>query len=164
MGLICVFVVFMVGCGGSSPPPIKYSELKENLISFKKEQFEVEKRIIQGFIEREGGEWKFNGKIFYRYVKRGKKRVSGSSNHHILYYSIYLLDGAVCDSVYSKTPYRWEMGRSAEPPALDLIFEVANPGDCLLAVIPSHYGYGVPGKPPCIPPNTPILYKICIIE
>jgi len=81
------------------------------------------------------------------------------------HYTGKLLDGTVFDSSVEKgTPFEFPLGQGRVIRGWDEGFALMNVGSKATLIIPSHLGYGERGSGPKIPPFSPLLFDVELID
>lgn len=132
--------------------------------TFKKMDEEKEKEII-AFLKKKGisenNLVKTPSGLRY-YVKRqghGKKPAKGSMI--TVHYTGYLPDGTKFDSTADrKVPFETEIGVGRVIPGWDEAFLSMSTGEKRMLVIPYNLAYGESGRPPVIPPRSPLIFDV----
>ncbi len=78
-------------------------------------------------------------------------------------YSLELLDGTICSQTTGKAK-SFIVGKREVVKGLDMAIVGKQMGDEFELIIPYNLAYGVTGDRGCVPPMTPILYRVVIIS
>jgi peptidylprolyl isomerase len=94
---------------------------------------------------------------------KGKKIKEGS--HVSLHYTGSLLDGTIFDSSYPREkPFELEVGKGQVIPGFDEALLLMQEGEKAKIIIPSKLAYEERGAGGVIPPYTPIVFEIEVLD
>ena len=88
-------------------------------------------------------------------------RPTGAANV-LVHYEGKLADGSVFDSSFARgEPAEFPLG--AVVPGFSEAIQQMRPGDEVVATFPHELGYGAEGRPPVIPPGSPLQFRILLL-
>ena len=79
---------------------------------------------------------------------------------YVVHYTGWLRDGTSFDSSRGREPLRFEQGKRRVIPGWDAGFEGMRVGGRRRLFIPYQLAYGIPGRPPRIPPCSELIFDI----
>ncbi len=174
LNLLCVTAVF---CSCNRIKPQIPSNIKEedptevNLLEFNRLCIDDEKREIEAYTDsaKTDGNGDFTiteDGYLYRVITAGDSTVTVKNGSEIsIAYSVELLDGTVCyHSSEMSRPKNLIVGKRVLGKGIDLAVMGRHLGDDIELILPYNLAYGVAGDRECIPPRTPILYRMKILS
>ncbi len=153
-----------------------------------KKKFEAQYKIVKEqkaayFKEAKSIAQKTKSGLLYKIIKKGTGKKPQNGNTVYIHYAGFLENGELFDSSLedvSKTFGKFDQRRSDAKQYLPIPFELGRKdgmipgfiegieklsfGDKALLFIPSHLAYGAQGAGDVIPPNTPIIFEIELLE
>lgn len=124
------------------------------------EQQEINEYIAQHRLNvhlSENGYW-------YRIDKRGTGNTLKANQLVTIEYYLELLDGTLCYSSEKNGIKQFRVGKFEVEKGLDDFMLLLSLGAEATCIIPSYLAHGVVGDRNCIPPRTPIIYRIKVIS
>ena len=103
-----------------------------------------------------------NDGLMYRVLSTGQGKSPKLSDTVKVTYRGTLMDGSVFDETKPGEPIALPLARVI--PGWQEALQLMKEGDKWEVVIPSALGYGEAGAPPKIPPNTPLVFEITLVE
>lgn len=142
-----------------------------SLLEFNRLCLEDEKREIEAYIDsaKTDGHGEFTvteDGYLYRVITAGDSTVTVKNGSEItIAYTVGLLDGTVCyHSSEGNRPKNLIVGKRVLGKGIDIAVMGWHLGDDIELILPYSLAYGVTGDRDCIPPRTPILYRIKILS
>lgn len=181
---LLVIVILLTACCRTNPQlPANKAEadtIAENLIDYNRLCIEDERREIEAYIDSVQKvdnitfELTDYGCYLVRHpepLSRHPERSEGSNNLSTITsgdrvsiaYSLELLDGTICSQTTGKAK-SFTVGKREVVKGLDIAMEGKCVGDEFEIIVPYNLAYGVTGDRGCVPPMTPVLYKVLIIN
>jgi len=185
--IVIVFAVLLTACCRTNPQlPSNRAEVDTvaaELIDYNKLCIEDERREIEAYIDsvQKADSVTFELTDYGCYLRhpessegvRHPERSEGShnvsekpiqpGNEVAIAYSLELLDGTICSQTINNKAKRFRVGKREVVKGLDIAMEGKCEGDEFEVIIPYNLAYGVTGDRGCIPPMTPILYRVKIL-
>lgn len=179
-----IFLIFLTSCCRTNPQlPANKAEadtIAENLIDYNRLCIEDERREIEAYIDsvQKVDNITFELTDYGCYLahhpeplSRHPERSEGSNSLSTITsgdrvsiaYSLELLDGTICSQTTGKAK-SFTVGKREVVKGLDIAMEGKCVGDEFEIIIPYNLAYGVTGDRGCVPPMTPVLYKVLIIN
>ncbi len=182
---LLVIVILLTACCRTNPQlPANKAEadtIAENLIDYNRLCIEDERREIEAYIDSVGGFTQTEDGYYYKvdsgqwtvdngYTTRKTLSTDDSQLSTIkngdrisIAYSMELLDGTICSQTTGKAK-SFIVGKREVVKGLDLAMEGKCVGDEFEIIVPYNLAYGIVGDRGCVPPMTPILYRVRIIS
>lgn len=175
--IVIVFAVLLTACCRTNPQlPSNRAEVDTvaaELIDYNRLCIEDERREIEAYIDsvQKADSITFELTDYGCYVStRHPERSEGShtssvkpGNEVAIAYSLELLDGTICSQTINNKAKRFRVGKREVVKGLDIAMEGKCEGDEFEVIIPYNLAYGVTGDRGCVPPMTPILYRVKIL-
>lgn len=167
--LLCLPLVLFGGCGGSDAPQVPANKLpkstvESDFLSMNARFMEYEREDIRHYIDSLGWEMDTTlSGLHYRIDEVGYGDTVSRLDEVTVRYSIALLDGEVCDEM-REVVRTARLGKGQLVKGLEEAIRMLKASGSGTFVIPSYLAYGVSGKNGCVPPWSPILCKVCLIE
>jgi len=187
--IVIVFAVLLTTCCRTNPQlPSNRAEVDTvaaELIDYNRLCIEDERREIEAYIDsvQKADSVLFELTDYGCYVStrhpersegvRHPEQSEGSHNVSVkpiapgtevaIAYSLELLDGTICSQTINNKAKRFRVGKREVVKGLDIAMEGKYEGDEFEVIIPYNLAYGVTGDRGCIPPMTPILYRVKIL-
>ncbi len=103
--------------------------------------------------------------LYYIKMTPGKGKKIKEGSHVSLHYTGSLLDGTIFDSSYPREkPFELEVGKGQVIPGFDEALLLMQEGEKAKIIIPSKLAYGERGAGGVIPPYTPIVFEIEVLD
>ncbi len=125
-----------------------------------------EKEEIQRFIK----EIRFEGDttpegLYFKITRKGEGPTPKPGDQVTLKFSVNLIDGTKLYSSWDKgIPMTIEFGKKFDTEGIDIALSRMNKGSVARLIIPSKLAFGEKGRPPFIPPYSPLLYDVEIVD
>lgn len=133
----------------------------ENILKLNQLLAEVELKDIQKFIgEQSITLQKDSLGFWYAVTKQGKGKPIKRGITVEMEYTLELLDGKICYSSAEKGNKVLVIGKNEEERGLDLALQKLTENDQAIVLLPSHLAFGALGNRKCVPPRSPVLYRI----
>ena len=107
---------------------------------------------------------KLDNGLRYKILKEGKGEKVGTGKQVTTKYKGYFVDGRVFDSTDMHDPIEFETGAGKMIPGFDLMVQDMKLKEKRTVLLPPDLAYGERGAGRVIPPNTPIMFDIEVIE
>ncbi|MBO4731437.1 MAG: peptidylprolyl isomerase [Spirochaetaceae bacterium] len=107
---------------------------------------------------------KLDNGLRYKILKEGKGEKVGTGKQVTTKYKGYFVDGRVFDSTDMHDPIEFETGAGKMIPGFDLMVQDMKLNEKRTVLLPPDLAYGERGAGRVIPPNTPIMFDIEVIE
>ncbi len=107
---------------------------------------------------------KLDNGLRYKILKEGKGEKVGTGKKVTTKYKGYFVDGRVFDSTDMHDPIEFETGAGKMIPGFDLMVQDMKLNEKRTVLLPPDLAYGERGAGRVIPPNTPIMFDIEVIE
>lgn len=160
--ILTLFLFFLSCTKKEKKIDIPSSTIKDFAISAKKDQIEIEKKIINEYIKRSQKKWKCQGSICISLEHSRNGKLISNNDTILIKYKLSLINGKMCDSSNFNKYILYVVGKDYEPKGLQYVLNELKRGDCAWAIIPSPFAYGFIGDLKCVPPNTPVIYYLCV--
>ncbi|GHU95834.1 hypothetical protein FACS1894156_6060 [Bacteroidia bacterium] len=126
---------------------------------------ERERDVITACIERKQLNVQLHQSGYYfQIVQPGKGAVVRNGSEVTLQCQIFLLDGTLCYDYDAAHPLQFVVGNSNTMTGLHVALEKLPQGTEALFLFSSHLGYGLLGDGNKIPPQSPLLLKVKIVN
>ncbi len=163
IGLIFFFLFFGAGCSSrqGTHNVSKKTLTQKQLIDFNRRLLHREKRQIDAFIKAHHWKMKVTGTgLRYQWLKRGNGPLARTGQHATIRYEVQLFDG---QRIYSGTK-TFKIGFGGVESGLEEGILLMKRGDVARFILPSHLAYGLSGDGNKIPPHTPIIYRVELLN
>jgi len=138
---------------------------RENLERANKYLVTEEKEAISKYIEQHNLNMEKTGRgLCYRVEKQGVGDAIREGELIIMEYEVRLLTGELLYTSKERGPKMFIAGRGGVESGLEEALQFLHKGDEAEIIIPSHLAYGLIGDGNKIPPMTPIIYRIEIMN
>jgi FKBP-type peptidyl-prolyl cis-trans isomerase len=164
-----LLVLIFESCGNkneyNTPAPVKKDAVTEPLIHANKKLSENEKRDIDLFVKRKGWPVKETGSgLRYSVYKEGKGPQVKSGDLVTVLFEITLLNGTVCYSSEESGEEQFMVDHDHVESGLHEAIKYLKVGDKAKIIIPSHLAFGLTGDSDQIPPLSPIVYDLEVLD
>ncbi|MCQ2350609.1 MAG: FKBP-type peptidyl-prolyl cis-trans isomerase [Paludibacteraceae bacterium] len=178
---LLIFLTLLTACCRTNPQlPANKAEtdtLAENLLDYNRLCIEDERMEIEAYIDSVGGFTQTEDGYYYK-VDSGEWTVESgqwtmthcqlstikNGDRVSVAYSLELLDGTICSQSTNGKAKTFTVGKREVETGLDMAIVGKHVGDEFEIIIPYNLAWGVSGDGGCIPPRTPILYRVKIIN
>jgi hypothetical protein len=149
--LLLIPALVLIGCGTEAdtlvnPLDVEYNPALD--VDFSK------------MTEVPGSEW-----LWIRDLVVGTGEVARGGDLLTVHYTGYLPDGTVFDSSLDRgVPFEFYLGLGQVIPGWDQSLGGMAVGGTRQIVIPPHLAYGLGGRPPTIPPRTPLVFVVDLLS
>ena len=161
---LCILMMGLVACKKNPQLPsnrIQETSTAEDMLKLNKLLAEVELQDIQEYLSNQKillqkdsiGFW-------YAVIKEGNGNLLKKGMGIELAYSMELLDGTICYTSKEKGKKSLVVGKNEVERGLDLALERLTENSESIVVVPSHLAFGALGNQNCIPPRSPVVYRI----
>lgn len=126
----------------------------------------TEREDIQKFIKqiRFEGDTTPEG-LYFKITRKGEGPTPKPGDLITLKFSVVLFDGTELYSSWDKgVPMTIEFGRKFDTEGINIALSRMNKGSVARLIIPSKLAFGEKGRPPFIPPYSPLLYDVEIVD
>jgi FKBP-type peptidyl-prolyl cis-trans isomerase FkpA len=162
--LFALLILGMVSCqhgekkkAEKTPPPLT----EEQLINLNRKLLRQEKRAINAFITAHHWKMKETGTgLHYQCLHRGTGTKAHTGQLATIRYSVKLFDG---QQIYSGTK-TFKIGFGGVESGLEEAILLMKKGGESRFILPSHLAYGLSGDGNKIPPHTPIIYHVKLLN
>jgi FKBP-type peptidyl-prolyl cis-trans isomerase len=167
---IIVCSALLVGCTEPTPqtPTNKQQQidsLQQSLLLLNQAFVELEIDEINEYIATnqldvsltENGYW-------YRIDQAGTGEKAKPNQIVEIEYQLILLDGTICYTSQKNGTKQFRVGKFEVEKGLDDCIQLLSVGAEATCIIPSYLAHGVVGDRNCIPPRTPVVYRIKVIS
>jgi FKBP-type peptidyl-prolyl cis-trans isomerase len=166
---VSICVLFFYGCGNkneyNTPTPVKKDAVSEPLIHANKKLSENEKREIDAYIQRKGWPMKETGSgLRYSVYREGRGPQVNSGDLVTVLFEITLLNGTVCYTSEDSGEEQFMVDHDHVESGLHEAIKYLKVGDKAKIIIPSHLAFGLTGDSDKIPPLSPIVYDLEVLD
>lgn len=159
----------LFSCGNdnvyNTPIPAIKDTLKEPLMKVNKKISESEKRDIDAFVKRKGWPMTETGTgLMYSVYRQGNGPKIESGDLVVVEFEISLLNGKLCYSSEETGPGEFVVDHDHVESGLHEAMKYLKVGDKAKIIIPSHLAFGLAGDMDQIPPLSPIVYDLEVLE
>ncbi|MBN2614106.1 MAG: FKBP-type peptidyl-prolyl cis-trans isomerase [Bacteroidales bacterium] len=166
--LVLFLCVFLFSCSSNS----RQSNTKTNsqlseqqLIAINRKLLENEKKNIDDFVKSKGWQMKTTSTgLRYMFVKHGTGPLAKTGQVATIAYTIRLMNGPVVYSSEQSGLKSFEIGHGGVVAGLEEGIILLKVGDKAKFILPSHLAYGLTGDSHKIPPHTPIIYTVELVN
>jgi len=102
--------------------------------------------------------------LYYIEIKEGKGKYPTNGKNVKVHYTGKLLDGTVFDSSIGGDPFPFPLGKGRVIKGWDEGIALMKKGGRAILLIPSHLAYGENGAGGSIPPYSPLLFEVELID
>ena len=102
--------------------------------------------------------------LYYIETKKGKGKLPASGQMCTVNYKGMLLDGTVFDSSEGREPFTFQLGQGQVIKGWDEGIALMQKGTKALLIIPSALAYGDRGAGDMIPPYSPLVFEVEMID
>ncbi|MBK9290644.1 MAG: FKBP-type peptidyl-prolyl cis-trans isomerase [Bacteroidetes bacterium] len=166
-----VLALFAFSCGGPAAehqddePATKEADLKESLIKANRYLIRSEEEDIDDFLRRYGWKMQKTGTgLRYSIETPGKGDKARYGQLVTLKYKVMLLTGDVIYDSEQLGLKQFVVGRGGVETGLEEGIVMLRKGDKAKFILPSHLAFGLLGDSEKIPPRTPIVYLIEVVD
>ncbi|GHT10748.1 hypothetical protein AGMMS4956_02680 [Bacteroidia bacterium] len=126
---------------------------------------ERERDVITACIERKKLNMRLHRSGYYSHIlQQGKGAIVRDGSGVTLQCQIFLLDGTPCYDYDAAHPLELIVGKSSTMTGLHIALNQLRQGTEALFLFSSHLGYGLLGDGDKIPPQSPLLLKVKIVN
>lgn len=168
--LLC-FPISMVlfSCGNeahyNNPQPIIKDTITEPLIKANQQITEDEKTDIDNFVKRKGWPMTKTGTgLQYSIYEKGKGEPVKTGDLVTVDFEITLLDGTLCYTSEETGSEEFVVDHDNVESGLHEAIKYLRVGDKAKIIIPSHLAFGLTGDSDKIPPLSPIVYDLSVLN
>lgn len=163
--LIPVLLLFL-SCSETPEEPKRVQWSKESSTKLNKELTEQEKIDIDLYKDRvRGGDFQETGSGLNIWVKKeGEGEVAQVNQFVQVSYKISLLDGTLCYQTKADEYQEFRVDKSEVETGIQEAIKMLNKGAQAMLVIPSHLAHGLTGDSDQIPPLTPIVVELEVLN
>lgn len=160
--------VFLISCSANSRQSNTKTSprfTEQQLIDLNRKLLENEKKNIDDFVKSKG--WKMQTTatgLRYMFLKHGKGALAKIGQVATISYTIQLLNGPVVYSSAQSGLKKFEIGHGGVVAGLEEGIILLKVGDKAKFILPSHLAYGLTGDNHKIPPHTPIIYTLELVN
>lgn len=130
-----------------------------------KEALEQEKALIESYLTEHNIDVEpTETGLYYIETKAGKGKNPTKASKCTVHYQGTLLDGTVFDSSYGKTPFEFELGMGQVIAGWDEGIAMMKKGGKATLILPSSIAYGERGAGNLIPPYSPLVFDVELID
>jgi FKBP-type peptidyl-prolyl cis-trans isomerase FkpA len=169
--LLAASLSFLLFSCGSEPkynnpqPIIKKDTITEPLIKANKQIGEKEKHDIENFVKRKGWPMKETGTgLQYSIYKPGTGEAVQSGDLVMVDFEITLLNGTLCYTSEETGSEEFVVDHDHVESGLHEALKYLRVGDQAKIIIPSHLAFGLAGDMDKIPPLSPIVYDLTVLD
>lgn len=168
--LVGMAAVLLFSCGNgprryNTPEPVLKDTLTEPLIHTNKRMSENEKRDIDNFVQRKGWPMTETGTgLRYSVYHKGGGAPVQSGDLVTVEFEITLLNGTVCYSSEETGAEEFVVDHDHVESGLHEAIKYLHVGDKAKIIIPSHLAFGLTGDSEKIPPMSPIVYDLEVLD
>ena len=168
--IVGIAAALLLSCGNSprhynNPEPVLKDTLSEPLIHTNKRMSESEKRDIDNFVRRKGWPMTETGTgLRYSVYQKGDGPQVQSGDLVTVEFEITLLNGTVCYSSEETGAEEFIVDHDHVESGLHEAIKYLHVGDKAKIIIPSHLAFGLTGDSEKIPPMSPIVYDLEVLE
>ncbi len=147
------------------PLPVLKDTVSEPLIKANQHVSEAEKRDIAAFVKRKGWPMTETGTgLQYSIYEHGTGEAVKSGDLVLVEFEISLLDGRVCYSSEETGAEEFVVDHDHVESGLHEAMKYLHVGDKAKIIIPSHLAFGLAGDMDKIPPLSPIVYDLEVLD
>jgi FKBP-type peptidyl-prolyl cis-trans isomerase FkpA len=168
---LLVFIIAFSSCGDKHPQkqirltPAEEQQLKESILKNNQQNVGKESDKIEAYIAAHGLDMKTTGTgLRYMITKTTKGNYAKPEMLAKVEYKISLLDGTECYSSDSTGAVTFRVDHDDVESGLHEGIKLLRVGEHAKFILPSHLAYGLTGDQNKIPPRTPIIYDIKLIQ
>ncbi len=166
---IVIICGFLFSCGNdqnfNTPTPVKKDPVTEPLIQANKKISESEKRDIDLFVKRKGWPMTETGSgVRYSVYREGNGPQVKTGDLVTVLFEITLLNGKVCYTSDESGSEKFVVDHDHVESGLHEAIKYLKVGDKAKIIIPSHMAFGLTGDSDQIPPLSPIVYDLEVLE
>ena len=165
--LFTIPVLFFIACTSDGPEkPVSIDHVKENLVRANQLLRQKESDAIDAKVRNLGWKMEASGTgLRFLFAEHGKGDSALLGCTAKINYSISLLEtGDICYSSDSTGPIGFVVGRDYVETGLHEAIQMMRVGDKAIFILPSHLAHGLLGDWDKIPPLSPVVYKIELID
>jgi len=159
-----LIVLFETGCHNTVKPTSKLTVkplTQKELITFNRKLVRQEKREIDAFIKMHHWKMKETGTgLRYHIFNKGKGPKAQTGQMATIQYSVQLFNG---QTIYSGIK-SFRIGYGEAERGLQEGILLLKSGEIARFILPSHLAYGLSGDGNKIPPHTPIIYHVKLLN
>ena len=165
--MIFLSLLILCACSGSDVNELAQntSPHKEDLIKTHQNLHRQEEQDIEAYIKRRNLTMKTSGTgLRYLILKEGEGGKVVKGDLVKVNYSVELLDGTLCYSSDKKGPQAFVVEKDQVESGIHEGIKLLAQGGKAKFILPSHLAYGLTGDQDKIPPQSPVVYDIELIE
>ncbi len=165
--LIFLCMVLMWACSGSDNTEVVNDPLqnKEELIQTHQNLHRQEEQDIEAYVKRRNLTMKTSGTgLRFLILQEGEGEKAAKGDFVKVNYKVELLDGTLCYSSDKKGPQAFVVEKDQVESGIHEGIKLLARGGKAKFILPSHLAYGLTGDQDKIPPQSPVVYDIELIE
>ncbi len=141
-------------------------EYEQRMAEEAKHADENQQADIQAYIAKNNLQMsKTTSGLYYQFMLKGKSRHAMKGETVSVHYTGYLLNGKIFDSSRDRNqPFEFTVGQGAVIKGWDEALQLMDVGDKLKVIIPYQLGYGENGAGSNIPPYSPLIFEIELLN
>lgn len=170
--LITLVAVLSCDCSSNSQNKTSYDkrspqEIEEQRIEARRDFLKKERAAIEEYIETRDLDLQRTGTGMYYQITRDSTSVNGLAETEDIVeyaYNISALDGTLLYSSAANGTATLRIDKEDAEIGLHEAFKLMGLGDEGLFILPSHLAFGVGGNSDKVPPMTPLVYELKIVN
>lgn len=140
-------------------------EVQQPMIRVNKELIRQESEDIDAYVERHKLQVERTGTgLRYMIYKKGGGEKATTGKVAKINFTVKLLDGTLCYTSEKTGPQEFKIGEANVESGLHEGIQLMSVGDKAIIIIPSHRAHGLIGDSEKIPPLSPIVYDVELLE
>ena len=166
---LLVALLSLLGACHEDAPQVPANKLPKDptervLVEFNKGYVDYEQEEIKRYVDSLHLELKTSPEgILYCIEEPGNGRKPEVNQMARVEYTVTLLDGSTCPQLKGREQ-TYKVGSSEMRTGLDMCARMLRPGGKGRFIVPALLAYGVAGKKGCVPPYTPVVCHMQLIE
>lgn len=165
---LCLIASVVKQCKNSEKEKAKsltQEEVQQPMIRVNKQLIKNESENIDAYITRQNWEVEKTGTgLRYMIYKKGTGEPATHGKIAKINYKVNLLDGTLCYTSDKTGPQEFKIGEDNVESGLHEGIQYLKEGDKAKIIIPSHLAHGLIGDSEKIPPLSPIVYDVELID
>jgi FKBP-type peptidyl-prolyl cis-trans isomerase FkpA len=163
--LIFLLVILLGSCSGEVDIEKDPVTIKEDLIKTHQNLHRQEEQDIDAYAKRRNLNMKISGTgLRYLILKDGEGEKAVKGDLVTVNYRVELLDGTLCYSSDKKGVQTFTVEKDQVESGIHEGIKLLAQGGKAKFILPSHLAYGLTGDQDKIPPQSPVVYDIELIE
>jgi len=166
IGLFVLLTLF-ISCGGDHRKQKGKSDLQiqEELIEYNKKSAVFEEKVIQNYIDTHDLSMNKTGTgLWYEVIEKGIGDSLLDGQMLKISYEVFMLNDSLCYSATEDHPYTFRLGMADVETGIHEGMRLLRKGGRAKFIIPSHLAYGLMGDMNKIPPKTPVVYNVKLLD